>query len=93
MTASFALSLESPGAILDLYVVSRLYGLPSDYWDTYADRIMAITPTQVQEVARKYLDLMKLQIVAVGDGTHLEKSLAAFGPVQAYDEEGRRVTK
>lgn len=90
MSASFALSLESPGGILDLYVVSRLYNLPADYWDRYSNRIMAVTPAQVQTVAKKYLDPSKLQIVAVGDGAQIEKSLTKFGQVEIYDEEGRR---
>lgn len=89
MSASFALSLESPGGILDLYVVSRLYNLPADYWDKYSDRIMAVTPAQVQAVAKRYLDPSKLQIVAVGDEAQIEKGLAKFGAVEIYDAEGR----
>ena len=56
MTASFALSLENPAELLNLYIVRQLYNFPVDYWDRYTDRIMAVTPAQVQTVARKYLD-------------------------------------
>jgi len=91
LTASFALSLENPAELLNLYVVRQLYNYPVDYWDRYTDRIMSITPAQVQAVARKYLDPARLQIVAVGDATKIEKSLRTFGPVELFDDEGRTV--
>jgi zinc protease len=91
MTASFALSLESPDELLNLYVIRHLYNLPVDYWDRYTDRIMAITPAQVQMVARKYLDPSKLQIIAVGDAGKIEADLSKFGPLEIFDDEGRAV--
>jgi predicted Zn-dependent peptidase len=91
MTASFALSLERPSEVLGLYVLRQLYNFPADYWDKYADRINAITPAQVQAVAKKYLDPAKLQIVAVGDSTKIEPSLRKLGPVELFDDEGRAV--
>ena len=56
LVASFALSLETPAAILNNYVTSRRYNLPADYWDKYPERMMAITKEQVQAAAVKYLD-------------------------------------
>jgi zinc protease len=91
LTASFALSLESPAELLNLYVVRQLYNYPVDHWDRYTDRIMAITPAQVQAVARKYLDPTKLQIVAVGDASKIEAGLRKFGPLQVFDDEGKPV--
>ena len=90
MTASFALSLENPSEVLNLYVVRQMYGYPPDYWDRYSDRITAVTPAQVQAVAKKYLDPTKLQIVAVGDNSKIEAGLRKFGPVELYDDEGSR---
>ena len=71
LTASFALSLENPAGLLNLYIVRQLYKFPVDYWDRYTDRIAAVTPAQVQAVARKYLDPKRLQIVAVGDAAKI----------------------
>jgi zinc protease len=89
LTASFALSLEDPAEVLGLYVLRQLYNFPADYWDRYADRINAVTPAQVQAVARKYLDPAKLQIVAVGDAGKIEAGLRKFGPVERYDTDGK----
>jgi hypothetical protein len=50
---------------------------------------MAVTPAQVQAVARKYLDPKRLQIALVGDAAKIRSSLAPFGPVQVFDDEGR----
>jgi zinc protease len=89
LTASFALSLENPAAMLNLYIVRQLYRYPVDYWDRYTDRIAAVTPAQVQEVARKYLDPKRLQIVAVGDAAKIAPILGSFGPLDVFDDEGK----
>jgi len=89
MTASFALSLENPSEVLNLYVVRQMYAYPADYWDRYSERVTAVTPAQVQAAARKYLDPARLQIVAVGDSAKIEAGLRKFGPVELYDDEGK----
>ncbi len=91
LTASFALSLENPAELLNLYIVRQLYDYPVDYWDRYTDRISAVTPAQVQAIARKYLDPKRLQIVAVGDAAKIETALRPFGPVELFDDEGKAV--
>jgi len=91
LTASFALSLENPAELLNLYIVRQLYDYPVDYWDRYTDRITAVTPAQVQAIARKYLDPKRLQIVAVGDAAKIETALRPFGPVELFDDEGKVV--
>ena len=92
LVANFALSLETPSAILNNYVTSRRYKLPADYWDKYPERLMAITKAQVQDAAVKYLDPARLQIVAVGDGKKIGDGLKQFGTVEVYDAEGKLKT-
>ena len=91
LTASFALSLENPAELLNLYIVRQLYNLPVDYWDRYTERIAAVTSAQVQAVARKYLDPKRLQIVAVGDAGKIASILRPFGPLEVFDDEGKPV--
>lgn len=91
LTASFALSLENPAELLNLYIVRQLYNFPVDYWDRYTDRIAAVTPAQVQAVARKHLDPKRLQIVAVGDAAKIAAILRPFGPLEVFDDEGKPV--
>ena len=93
MVARFALSLESPTAVLDNYVTRWLYKLPADYWDKYPDRVMAVTQAQVQEAAKKYLDPARLQIVAVGSAEKIGETLKQFGAVEMFDTNGRQISK
>jgi zinc protease len=92
LVAGFALSLESPDAMLANYVQRWLYTLPADYWDKYPDRVMAVTSASIQAAARKYFDPSKLQIVVVGDGAKLGDVLKKFGTVETYDTEGKKIT-
>ena len=90
MVASFALSLESPQAVLNNHITRWIYKLPADYWDRYPDRVSAVTSAQVREAARKYLEASRLQIVVVGD-PKIGEILKKFGTVEMYDTEGKRV--
>ncbi len=91
IVGSFALQLENPQTLLGNIITQKLYGLPSDYWDTFPQRIAAITQDDVQRVARKYLDLGHLQVVAVGDASKITDVLKQFGTVEIYDTEGKPV--
>jgi len=91
MVASFALSLESPVAVLNNHVTRWLYKLPADYWDKLPDRIMAVTQAEVQAAAKKYLDASRLQIIAVGDAAKIADVLKQFGTVETYDTNGKRI--
>jgi predicted Zn-dependent peptidase len=91
MVGSFALSLTQPQMLLIYIVEQRLYDLPADYWDTYPQKVMAITAADVQRVAQKYIDLNHMQIVAVGDAKKTREVLAKFGTVEEYDADGKPV--
>jgi zinc protease len=91
IAASFALSLEQPASPLNFAIVSKRYGLPSDYWDAYAENIMAIKAADVRRVARKYLDPDSMQLVAVGDGSKIKAGLEKYGRVEVYDDAGRPI--
>ncbi len=82
LVASFALGLENPAGVLARWLQQREFGLPEDYWDTYTDRIMAVTAEDVQRVAKKYVPYDNVQIVAVGDGAKIRDLLKKFGPVE-----------
>ena len=92
IVAGFALSLEQPTRLLNFAITRVLYGLPADYWDTYANKIMAVSAADVQRVARKYLNPDTLQLVAVGDATKIKTVLEKYGAVEVYDSNGALVT-
>jgi predicted Zn-dependent peptidase len=82
LVASFALGLENPAQVLQRWIEQREFGLPEDYWDTYAEKIMAVSAADVRRVARKYVPYDNVQIVAVGDGDKIRELLKKFGPVE-----------
>jgi predicted Zn-dependent peptidase len=86
---SFALSLEQPQSLLQNIITQKLYNLPADYWDTYPQKVSAITADDVQRVAQKYIDLGHLQIVAVGDASKAREVLSKYGKVEVFDAEGK----
>jgi zinc protease len=88
---NFALSLENPQQRLQNIITQKLYNLPANYWDTYPQKVEAMTVDDVQRVAQKYIDLNHLQIVAVGDATKTREVLAKFGAVAEYDADGKPV--
>lgn len=91
IVGSFALSLEQPQSLLQNIITQKLYNLPVDYWDTYPQRVAAVTAEDIQRVAQKYIDLQHIQIVAVGDATKARAVLAKYGKVEVFDAEGNPV--
>ena len=91
VVAGFALSLERPQQLLTYAMQRKFYDLPENYWDTYPAQISAVTAEDVQRVARKYLSLDNIQIVAVGDGTKIKSVMEKYGKVTVYDTDGKLV--
>ena len=89
IVGSFALNLESPQQLLNNIITQKLYNLPANYWDTYPQKVEAITMDDVQRVAQKYIDINHMQIVAVGDASKTREVLAKFGSVTEYDADGK----
>ena len=82
LVGRFALSLDAPQTLVGNLATQKIYRLPPDYWDTYPARVEAITAADIQRVARKYYDASRLQIVAVGDGAQVRKTLEKYGTVE-----------
>jgi predicted Zn-dependent peptidase len=92
IVGSFALSLEQPTTLLQNIITQKLYDLPADYWDTYPQKVAAITAADVQKAAQQYLDMSHLQVVAVGDASKAREILTKYGKVELYDADGKPVT-
>jgi len=61
-----------------------IYGLPDSYFNTYIDRIEAVTKEEVQRVAQKYINVDDLAFVIVGDRREIEESVSALGLAPAH---------
>jgi predicted Zn-dependent peptidase len=85
IVGGFALTLESPDGILGRSLELVNNGLPANYWDTYPAKVQAVTPADIQRVARTYLGKGRVQIFAVGERSEIEAGLAKLGPVEVVD--------
>ncbi len=56
-----------------------LYGLPLDFYNTFIQRIEAVTQEDVARVARRYIDPEHFAVLIVGDRASIEPGLRALG--------------
>ena len=56
-----------------------VYDLPEDFYDTFVERVSAVTPEEVQATARSYLDPDASLIGVVGDAAAIRPGLAGLG--------------
>ncbi|HEY9778418.1 MAG TPA: pitrilysin family protein [Planktothrix sp.] len=88
LAGSFQLGLETQAGLAQRLLDVDVYELPSDYLQTYADKITAVSADDVRRVARKMVDYDNIVIAVVGDAKKIEKDLEFFAPVEVYDTTG-----
>jgi zinc protease len=91
LTGVFSMGLATQEGLLSQFSTVELNELPSDYLETYRDKIRALTPADLMAMARKYFDSANMQIVVVGDRALIEEQAGLFGEVEAYDNQGNRL--
>jgi predicted Zn-dependent peptidase len=87
LVETFPSNFESKARTVAVFAADEYTHRDPSYWQTYRDRIRAVTATDVQRVARQHLPPEKLLFLVVGDqkeidvgdGKH-EVSLAALAP-------------
>jgi zinc protease len=82
INGTFVLSLDVQSGLADRLLAVEAYHLPADYLATYRDKIDAVTLTDIQHAAQKYLQPDKLAVVVVGDAETLRDGLKEIGPVE-----------
>ncbi|HYW33451.1 MAG TPA: pitrilysin family protein [Gemmatimonas sp.] len=89
----YAARFESTGDIAGQVASLVPYDLPLSTLGMFNSGIGAVTTTEVQRVAKQYVDPSKLAIVVAGDRASIEAALKATGiaPVEIRDALGRRI--
>jgi predicted Zn-dependent peptidase len=64
---TFPRIFSTAGQIAGTFAQDEYTKRPVDYWDTYRQRVAAVTADEVQRVAQKYLDPSKLVVLVVGN--------------------------
>ena len=75
----FVLQNSSRQGVIDRLSFIRLHGLPETYLTDYVKNVYAVTPADVQRIAKEYLQDGKMTIVVVGDRSQVRSQLTAFG--------------
>jgi zinc protease len=82
---SFIFNYDSREKTLGEQVTLAFYGYPPDFLDKYKDGIEKVTAADVTRVANKYIDVLKLAIVVVGNSGEFGTPLSELGPVTNLD--------
>ena len=91
LTGVFSLGLATQEGLLSQFSTVELNELPSDYLETYRDKVRALSPADLLRTTRTYFDSANMQIVVVGDRMQIEEQAALFGEVEVYDTQGARI--
>lgn len=93
MAGSFARSLEDPSTIARFALNIIKNKLPSDYYQTYLQKLDAVTKQDLLDVAKKYLTPANCNIIVVGNEEILDrlKQFDADGNITKLDAFGQEV--
>lgn len=80
MAGLFVLRNSSRVGLVNQLNFVDLHGLGDQYLPTYVQKVNAVTPQQVEQMAQKYIDPAKLTVVVVGDTSKITDQIAPYKP-------------
>jgi predicted Zn-dependent peptidase len=90
MARTFETAPEVAAALATL----RVYGLPDDYYATYAAKVEAVAATDVRRVAQEHVDAKKMTLVLVGDAAQVAADAGVIaGAVRHVDALGEPASR
>lgn len=91
LTGSFPIKLEQMVGVAEHIMVQQVHRLSADYWDKFRDRINEVTPKQVMETAKKYIQPDNSMICVVGKSKELIPVLSKYGTPELFDKMGKQI--
>lgn len=90
----FVLALERPQTVARYALNIKTNDLPADFYETYLQKINAVTAEDVMRVANKYFKPENARIIVVGKGSDVVENLEKTGiPVKYFDTYANPVDK
>jgi len=80
----FVLQNSTPNGIIGQLQFLDKYGLPDSYLTNFVKNVNAVTPQQVSDMVKNYLDYKKMTIVMVGDEEGIKKQIETKMPKKAF---------
>jgi len=87
MIGVYPYTLQTMGDVAKRLEILSIYGLPDDYYDTYLERLAAVTREDLLQGAREHLHPDRIAVVAVGPADELVPQLEGIGEVTVYRRE------
>ncbi len=81
LAGTFVLQNSARPGIANQLANLDLYGLGEDFLRNYVQRIYALKPVDIQQMAKTYIDPGKLAIVVVGDPAQVTEQIKPYGEV------------
>ena len=91
LTGSFIRQMETPASIGALEILRLLGSLPADYYQKYIPNLGSVTPSQVMECSKQFLNPDRSLVVVVGDREAVEDKLREFGEPAVFDANGKQI--
>ena len=79
IASQFAPAFQSVSGIAGMIGELVQYGLPASYFDSYTRNVLAVTPAEIERVAKQYLDPARTAVFVVGDVKAIEPQVRALG--------------
>ena len=92
-TLSLPGSFETVQQLSGAYANILQYNLPTDYYNTFTQKVLAVTPAEANETAKKYIQPHHLIWLVVGDMSKVEAGIRELniGEVHKIDADGNPV--
>lgn len=78
LAGTFVLRNSARAGIAQQLAILDLYGLGEDFLRNYVQNVYALTPADIQRLAKTYIDPAKLTIVVVGDRAKVAEQLKPY---------------
>jgi zinc protease len=96
---SFVMRLEQPSTVASYALDIETNNLSKDFYETYLEKINAVTQEDIKRVANKYLKTGQMQVVIAGKGSEVVENLEKIEykgkiiPVLYFNKETEKVEK
>lgn len=91
LSGSFARSLENPATIANFALNIARYNLPKNYYQDYLKNLGSVSTTDVQAMAKKYVQTGNMHIILVGNAKEIAPGLEKYGEVKYYNVYGQQI--
>jgi zinc protease len=87
LSGIYLLRLETQDGLANQLNNIQTLGLPNNYLETYTTRVRSVEPSQIQDVAKKYIAPEQDAVVVVGDAKKIGDAVRKFGDVTVVNAE------